>query len=458
MQYKVENYKSLRNTGNIKIAPLTIFIGANGTGKSSIIQPLLFLSQTMINSRDDVGFLSNGEYIKVGNYYDFINEHNTKKKLKVFFDFDLNCKNCKKKCIKDEVDKQNIEIGKFPPAKYEIIFKCGIDFQPELEKITIFDCLDRPLLSRKRNGNKQYTIDFFMPIDDKDIELYTFIIKQMPQNYIFDDHDVIDFIHQRNRDKRQNLSEIKFEKSISRYLSTIAFNKQNIISSLSRIKYIGPIREEARRKYEYNKENFLEVGRFGEASAFILFQNIKQTENKKELIKWLKLFGLADDFRIQLIPNHPELFMLEFKEEGKDYYINYADSCFGLSQLFPLLVQSIYSKPNEIIIIEQPELHLNPYLESLLADFFIDMINKKKRLIIETHSEYLLLRLRTYIKKGKINNKKVALYFTENKKGNSEIRKIDIDENGGFPNNDWPKGFFEQALAENLMLATAIKK
>jgi predicted ATPase len=159
-----------------------------------------------------------------------------------------------------------------------------------------------------------------------------------------------------------------------------------------------------------------------------------------------------------VIPNHPELFVLEFKEEGKDYYINYADSCFGLSQLFPLLVQSIYSNANDIIILEQPELHLNPSLESLLADFFVDMINKKKYFIIETHSEYLLLRLRTYIKKGMINNKKMALYFSENIKGNSEIRKINIDENGDFPNNDWPVGFFEESLAENLMFATATKQ
>ena len=458
MIYRVENFKSLRTTGNIEVSPLTIFIGPNGTGKSSALQPLLFLSQTMTNSRDDVGFLSNGEYIKIGNYFDFINAHDIKKKLKIFFDF--NYLNYKKKGSKDRkaIQIENTKVGDIPPAKYEIIFRCGKDNQPELEKITIYDCLDRVLLSRKKNGDKQYTIDFFDTIDNKDQEIYNSIVKQMPQNFIFDDSDILDPIFQSDREKYSKMKSIRFEKSVSKYLSTIVFNKRNILGNLAKIKYVGPIREEAKRVYEYNKENYIEVGRFGEASASILFQNSKQLEKKKELIKWLKIFGLAEDFRLTEIPNHPELFVLEFKEKGKDYYINYADSCFGLSQLFPLLVQSVYSENNDIIIIEQPELHLNPSLESVLADFFVDMVDKKKRLLIETHSEYLLLRLRTYIKEGKISNKKVALYFTENIKGNSEIRKINIDESGGFPNNDWPVGFFEQSLSENLMLATAIKK
>ncbi|MCL1928990.1 MAG: DUF3696 domain-containing protein [Treponema sp.] len=458
MRYRVENFKSLKNTGNIEIAPLTIFIGPNGTGKSSALQPLLFLSQTMTNSRDDVGFISNGEYIKIGNYYDFINEHDTEKRLIIFFDFDYNCLECKKNCSEAGKIKQieDIEVGDIPPAKYEIVFKCGKDNQPELEKIAILDCLDRNLLIRKKNGGN-YTLDFFRAIDESDKDIYNSILNQIPQNYIFSEDDILDPVFKKNIKKEYKESAIKLEKSISRYLAVIATNKKNILGELSQIRYVGPIRQEAQRFYEYNKENYREVGRFGEASAYILFQNINEIAKKGELVKWLRMFGFAEDFRIKLIPDHPQLFMLEFREKGKDYYVNYADSCFGLSQLLPLLVQSVYSKKDDLIIIEQPELHLNPCLESILADFFVDMINKEKRLIIETHSEYLLLRLRTYIKRGRISNKKTALYFTENIEGNSTIRKINLDENGDFPNNDWPVGFFGEALSENLMFATAVK-
>jgi predicted ATPase len=96
----------------------------------------------------------------------------------------------------------------------------------------------------------------------------------------------------------------------------------------------------------------------------------------------------------------------------------------------------------------------------VLADFFTDMISKynKKHFMIETHSEYFLLRLRTYIKTGKLPHDNVNIYFTDYIDGNSTIRKIDIDKNGDFPNNDWPMGFFEESLAENMMFATAVRR
>jgi predicted ATPase len=56
-----------------------------------------------------------------------------------------------------------------------------------------------------------------------------------------------------------------------------------------------------------------------------------------------------------------------------------------------------------------------------------------------------------------VSHNKVGIYFSENIGGRSKIRKIDIDKNGNFPNNDWPTGFFEESLAENLMFATAVE-
>jgi predicted ATPase len=464
MFYRVENFKSLKNTGIIEIAPLTIFIGPNATGKSSALQPLLFLAQTMINSRDEVGFLPNGEYLKLGNYNDFINQHDIKKKLTIELDFNNGCKNCTiervKKCVKNENKKkvEDTKIGDIPPSKYNIKFICGKDNQPELEQIKILDCLDRLLLSRKLGKGKKYGIDFFQKIDTED-EIYESIKNQRPQNFIFDDYDIVDSVIKAGNGS-QRMSKIKFERNVTEYLNVLSYSKRQVINNLEKIKYIGPIREEAKRIYTYNKENFEDVGCFGENTASILYQNNKLVEKNNELKDWLVKFKLAQDFNTVAVLNHPELFSLEFKESEKDYYINYADSCFGLSQLLPVLVQSIYSKNGEINIVEQPELHLNPGLESVLADFFTGMINKytKKYFMIETHSEYFLLRIRTYIKTGKLSHDKVNIYFAENIDGNSTIRKIDIDKNGDFPNNDWPIGFFEESLSENMMFATAVRQ
>jgi predicted ATPase len=457
MVYRVENFKSLENTGMIEIAPITIFIGPNATGKSSALQPLLFLAQTMTNSRDEVGFLPNGPYLNLGNYSDFINQHDVKKKLTIELDFSKERKKYSRTCIKGKKIKEieDAKIGDIPPAKYIIRFICEKDNQPELEQIEILDCLDRLLLSRKLGENKKYDIVFYTELNKEDKKIYEIIENQRPKNFIFDDYDIIESVF----NARKRISRIKLEKSIAAFLNLISDNKRRVINVLEKIKYIGPIREEAKRIYTYNKRNFDDVGRFGENTASILYQNSSLTEKNCELKEWLAKFNLAEDYNMIVVPDHPELFSLEFKESKKDYFINYADSCFGLSQLLPILVQSIYSKDEEINIIEQPELHLNPRLESVLADFFTTMVKeyKKKRFMIETHSEYFLLRLRTYIKKGKLAHDKVNIYFTENIDGNSTIRKIEIDKNGDFPNNDWPIGFFEESLSENMMFTTAVK-
>ena len=105
-------------------------------------------------------------------------------------------------------------------------------------------------------------------------------------------------------------------------------------------------------------------------------------------------------------------------------------------------------------VAEQPEIHLNPRLQCVLADLFVEMANSEHRIIVETHSEHLLLRLRRLVASGEIPHEKVAIYFVEKSAGISTIRPIPLEENGHIPSDVWPKGFFEETLRESLALAT----
>ena len=86
------------------------------------------------------------------------------------------------------------------------------------------------------------------------------------------------------------------------------------------------------------------------------------------------------------------------------------------------------------------------------------MVGSNKRVILETHSEHLLLRLRTLVAKGDIDSSKIALYFIENEDGLTKIKDIPILENGHIEQDNWPKGFFEESLWESLDLAKAQSK
>jgi Uncharacterized conserved protein len=116
----------------------------------------------------------------------------------------------------------------------------------------------------------------------------------------------------------------------------------------------------------------------------------------------------------------------------------------GVSQVLPILVLSLLSEKGMTLIFEQPELHLHPKVQTRLADFFISMILLKKQCIIETHSEYLINRLRylSAISEGNYIPENALIYFVEKEDENSTFSPIKINEYGVI--KDWPCGFFDE--------------
>jgi len=120
-----------------------------------------------------------------------------------------------------------------------------------------------------------------------------------------------------------------------------------------------------------------------------------------------------------------------------------------------------------ITIIEEPESHLHPYLQSKLADFFVDAIQFKKdlstQLIIETHSEYLIRKLQYLVANKSIRSEDVAIYYINRADqipaGARQIQKMEIMKDGSF-NYDFGPGFFDEAVnlkIELLKLKNAVK-
>ncbi len=134
---------------------------------------------------------------------------------------------------------------------------------------------------------------------------------------------------------------------------------------------------------------------------------------------------------------------------------NFADAGFGVSQIFPIIVAGLSAKKGSYLIFEQPEIHLNPRLQSILAQLFAYFVSEGINLIVETHSEHFLLRLRQIIASGQLKSDKVNLYYVEKEEERSLIRKIFIKENGHIDSADWPKGFFDETLRGALELAGA---
>lgn len=133
----------------------------------------------------------------------------------------------------------------------------------------------------------------------------------------------------------------------------------------------------------------------------------------------------------------------------------------GVSQVLPILVMCLLADPDSTMVFEQPELHLHPKVQTLLGDFFLSMALCKKQCIVETHSEYLVDRLRfriaaASIEKGLIDQAKI--YFVEKTESGSSFKEVAINEYGAIV--DWPEGFFDQSQeqAEKILSAAFAKK
>jgi predicted ATPase len=454
MKFRWEYFRAFRDTGWIEIKPITVFIGTNGTGKTAAIQPLLLLRQTLDSKDIHIPLLTVGELANSGSFVDIIHKRQNTKYFKFSIDFD-DIENVPTN------DKKSQGIGQLPPSLISLQYSVNNFLIPQLKELAIFDSLKRLMLSRHRMENGKYSINFFEEFPTKsrmDKELHDIILNQMPRRFLFDDISMPILREIDNERKSKDNSRSGVNKSVFIYSSILAYTYARMGELLRSIKYIGPLRECPKRLYEYRIEQSNYIGPRGEYTFSLLNQLESNKKFKKELIHWLKMFNLARDITCKRLIKHPELLEIQLKPIGDEFFINYADTCFGVSQLLPLLVQSVVAGNTEvvdIIISEQPEIHLNPNLEITLADFFVSMVKEKKiNYIVETHSEHLLMRLRTLIKRGAIKAEDVAVYFTERSPECRQIKKIQINSNGEIASEEWPKGFFEEALTEALRFAT----
>jgi len=138
--------------------------------------------------------------------------------------------------------------------------------------------------------------------------------------------------------------------------------------------------------------------------------------------------------------------------------VSHRDVGIGVSQVLPVLVTS-YAMQNQIIAIEQPEIHLHPALQADLGDVFIQSAlgPGRNRFLIETHSEHLLLRVMRRMRETSngelpkgvppVTPKEVCVLFVQPKGTSSAVRHLELDEEGQLL-DPWPGGFFEEGYRE----------
>ncbi len=235
-----------------------------------------------------------------------------------------------------------------------------------------------------------------------------------------------------------------------------------------RVRYLGPLRSTPRTlpgayAPEYG------VGTEGEFTASVLRASMDQRvihcrlgsdepveESLGEAVDyWLDAINLGRGVTTQDRDRYGTETLI--RPYDVDRELNLRNVGVGVSQVLPVIVLSLLADPGSLLLFEQPELHLHPSSQQALGDFLIAMMRSGRQIIIETHSDHLVTRLRRRIVEDTAADNRlvdnIGFVFVEREGGISRYRQVQPNEFGGI--YDWPVGFMDQGASESAQLIEA---
>ena len=116
---------------------------------------------------------------------------------------------------------------------------------------------------------------------------------------------------------------------------------------------------------------------------------------------------------------------------------------FGLTQILPIVVAVLTASKGNILLIENPEVHLHPAGQALMGQFLAEAAMSGVQVILETHSDHVLNGIRRSVKSKCLEPEQVALHFFKQRSPEmAQVISPFVDENGNI--DVWPEGFFDQ--------------
>ncbi|MEU8355311.1 DUF3696 domain-containing protein [Nonomuraea sp. NPDC048882] len=456
----LKNFKAWEDSGPIKLGSITAFFGSNSSGKTSFLQSLLLMKQT-IESADRGRVLDLGgtpsALVNLGTFEDVIFQHDRSRAMEMALSWaegkDIEVRDPEETSRRAPIVSSRdlslsvriSEVGSFPAVE-EVRYGLGdLSFS----------------LSRMQTTRERYELTS-AGFRFKRATGRAWPLPPPGKFYSFPD-------------------EVRAYFRNASFLSDLELRFENLFS---RVFYLGPMRQDPERQYIWSGGRPVDVGRRGEFTVDALIAS--QTDGKvnsrgfvtrkdggrrrtprismeQHVAEWLTELGLISAFEVRAVDERKTLYRVNVRRGPGSPSVLLTDVGFGVSQVLPVLVLLAYAPEGSTVLLEQPEIHLHPAVQAALADIIIEAAKARGiQIIMESHSEHLLMRLQRRIAEQDLDRgiqllpEDCELYFCDFVDGSSRVERLRMDKYGNIAN--WPKDFFGDSLGEAAATTRAARK
>jgi predicted ATPase len=467
---------------------VTVLAGRNSSGKSSLLQSILMVSQTFSNRLADRALLPNGPLVQLGTFQDIFNIFSSSRTLTIGFEFDSfvlirSIENYKHE-FEDENGSHQVVIEPSIEHRFrlvDVVTKFGMSNSGDLQGTSVkpteievenlvFQVSDTEksiksswkLSTRKATpleisqyemnfkylGESEYAIDGQEPTKSEPFISPVLLFHFLPKEY-------------QSSDK------------IDHYFNVPDVTEDVTAFFASQIRYLGPLRAEPQSLQHFSPSGEMDdIGSKGEyaATVYDAFKDAPLNWHNPNTHQ-LTTSTLKDTLNTWL--HYLKLNVVEVRSETAGQYgvswwvvpslgdrdLPLSAMGVGISQVLPILVMGLLAPDGSLLLIEQPELHLHPQVQALLGDFFIALGKSNKQCIIETHSENLVNQLRLrMVEAGGQAKSGCMIYFVEQQgEAGAVFEPIEISPEGNILN--WSDGFFDETMyQDDRITAASIKQ
>lgn len=445
----LRNFRGFRKRQRIPLAPLTFLVGPNSSGKSSLSSALLFLSQSGFGDVDLANQVPNwgGPLVDLGSFEDAVYSHNARLSLEIGFEVlplflggpwerDYSRRN------REYVVRVDLKVSSSQDAPLGRVIG-----------LTLVDEYSGEAL-HFRYGAKQVAVShgnfevswrvrperFYTGLSRGGIERFESYIKSLPRNPL---------------GRKSGL------RRLLRYISS-----PQVRWLMIECQRVSSGRAAPRRWYSVSEYQFRPTRDYWSPRVFdTVDPNMISQESRDEdyfypfsrrrkrkrppvsLTDVLKELEIGSDIRdIQLSAYHHSI---KVTDSITNVISNLIDVGYGASQVIPVLHAAL-SNAQGLLVIEQPEIHLHPRAQGIVADLLCQT-SHFRQVIVETHSVHMINHARLLIAKGDLRHDQVIVNYVQRNSSGSEVRSIPILRNGDF-GAEWPAGFFDERYEDTMHL------